>query len=182
MISYSRLRRELNHPMDRDDELAWIRSEVVQLWERATGRLWIRNATRVDDFLQTDEAGARTLLLRLWPVQSIATVQVKTSESDVDWTTLVSTDWRIEGRRELRRIQRYWECLVRVTYSGGYLDDEAPPDILRALVVQARFMRDRFGAKLTVRSENFEGGGGVFETADMHPYFDATAQRYRRLC
>lgn len=182
MISYPRFRKELGIDADQEEGIVGLREEVLDLWDRVTGRPWRYAASRVDEFFNDDDCGVRTIWLHLWPVVSIASVEVKTGESDTDWTALTTLDWRLNGNREVRRISRYWELLVRVTYAAGYQDDQAPEDVLRALVVQARFLRARVGDKLTVRSENFEGGGGVFEEADLHPYFKATAARYRRVC
>lgn len=172
MITLSKLREGLNLPADQDAKLTRIRAGLISLWEGKTGLKWDARTGYVQT-IEPDTKTCDTVFLDLIPVTSITLVEVRDLDCipSADWTELEADDYILMGRRSLRRLdQRFWPTLVRVTYSGGAA--EADVDIQEALILQGRFMQARMAPdKLIVKSQNFEGGGGVFETATMHPKF-----------
>lgn len=184
MISIQRFRADVEFPSDDGVDLVPIAlAQVVSLWERVTCRKWAREVGRVD-VIEPKGARPSGIQLRLWPVETITKVEVACDMAGTGgWTELLAADggWVLAAPRTLVRIARYWEPAVRVTYTAGYADDAAPADVLAALTTQAKFMRVRMSTSLLgTRSQNFEGGAGVFEKADLHPFFEAQAKRYRR--
>jgi len=165
-------------PPDRDAELPGIVAEVIAEWERETGRPWNYRDEYEELVLPRTERYTK-VFLQLLPVDELATVEVR-SRAGEDWEELVEDEhFELVGRRMLERIGGYWERQVRVTYSGGY--KEAPADIQNAFIVQAKFKLARFSdGKVVVKSQNFEGGGGVLETADYAPLFKSAAERHAR--
>lgn len=177
MISLSELRRDLRLPKDEDDRLEGIRAEVIALWESATGRPWNLRTGYVESFDPSVRLGA-DLALSLHPVTSIASVTTR-GLNDSAATVIDPTKYFLMGTRTLRRTDSNWGGHITVTYSGGIAD--ARPDIKRALIVQAMFMRDRFSAeKLAIAGQSFEGGAGSFLAADFHPLFERLAKQYAR--
>ena len=151
---------------------------AISLWERLTGRLWVRRASHVQT-IRPRTNRLRTLLLELWPVETITSVETLDDSAGATWETVTSSNYRLEGDRQLRYLAGYWPSFVRVTYTGGYIGRNesvdgatvVPMDVRRALLTQIEFERARFASeKIAIRSQNFEGGAGVFETADVHPY------------
>lgn len=178
MITIARLRDALALDPTRDAELSLIRSQVIGGWEELTKMLWDERADHEEIF---EPRGSQhdTLLLSLQPVTAISTVEVREA-FDSGWTTLADTAYMQIGRRQLRRIDGfYWPELIRVTYDGG--TDAADESIQAAMIIQARFMISRTDAgKIITKSQNFEGGAGVFESADWHPHFKALAELKKR--
>lgn len=165
-------------PADRDAELPGLVAEIVAEWERETGSPWNYRDEYEEIILPRTERYNK-VFLQLVPVDEVEKVEVRTRAGE-DWDELVEgDDFELVGRRVLERIGQYWERQVRVTYSGGY--KEAPADVQAAFIVQAKFKLARFSdGKVVVKSQNFEGGGGVLETADMAPLFKAAAKRLAR--
>lgn len=179
MISESELRAEMNLPEGEDFTLASIRSEVVSLFERETGRPWDRRVGHVEIFDPVYVPG-RDLLLELWPVETIASVKTL-GRDESTWTTRAASTYMKIGTRTLRSLSGDWprETAIEVTYTGGVTD--AAPDIKRALIVQAQFMRQRTASeKLITQSQNFEGGAGVFLKPDLHPLFERAVKQHAR--
>ena len=81
----------------------------------------------------------------------------------------------------LEKITGNFNEVVEITYSGGYTETTAPAEVVKALETQARFLSERLSdAKIIVKSQNFEGGGGVLEDAELHPFFKKTAKKHLR--
>lgn len=172
MIPITELRDALKLAPDQDGTLAAIRLQVIALWEEHSGLLWDKRV----DHEQTirNRCELRTVFLELIPVEQIFLVEVR-SESDTDWTELEADDYLLVGARRLRRLGADWPEFVRVTYDGG--SENAPADVKQALVLQAQFMSVRTAqGTIAVKSQNFEGGGGVLEEATMHPFFKALVE------
>ena len=188
LITDAQLRDALDLPASRDQEVSDMRDAVVALWEGATRRLWERRVGYVETF--RPRYNARTLILSLGPVESVATVE--TADADGSTFTALASTYYAAGGRSIRLLDgsgfSFWPGQVRVTYTGGFTAEpasgqaETPADIRRVLETQARFMLKRTSdAMIATRSQNFEGGAGVFEQADWHPIFAAVAKRHRRL-
>lgn len=165
-------------PANRDAELPGMVAEIIAEWERETGRPW-NYRDEYEELIQPRTERYTKVFLQLMPVDEIEKVEVRTRAGQA-WTELTQdTDFELVGRRALERVGGAWERQVRVTYSGGY--KEAPADIQAAFIVQAKFKLARFSdGKVVVKSQNFEGGGGVLETADMAPMFKSAAERHVR--
>lgn len=178
MISLARLRQVLGTPAEKDAEVEIIRAQVLAQWDTATNRAW----AFTEDFVETHvEVYPTTLLyLQKFPITELSLVRTK-NKRDATWTTLEVDDYTQYGINTLERLDADWSHITEVTYSGGYTEANCPADIKQALEVQARFLAERLSdAKLIVRSQNFEGGGGVFEDAAQHPFFAKMAKAKRR--
>lgn len=177
MISLSKLRAELRLPVTDEEALADLRTAVIDQWEEATGRPWAAREDYVETFCTPGDASV--LFLGLTPV----TAMVKVEERDLDdstWEELDATDYVADGHR-LERLGAYWARRVRVTYDGGYTETTCPGDIRAALAVQAKFMLARHAnGMVAIKSNTGEGGSGVYEDADVHPYFRRVAMGRRR--
>ena len=185
MISISQLRDALKLAPELDHEIEARRDVVVALWESATQRLWNRRVDHVE-IIRPRHDRLDTLLLELWPIESVTKVETRRLW-ETDWTELTS-GWKLTGERELTRVSAYWECEVRVTYTGGYTENpgigqtKTPAEIAAVLLVHAQFMQVRLAPeRIAIKSQNFEGGSGVYEDADLHPLFKRLASARRRL-
>lgn len=165
-------------PADRDAELPGLVAEITAEWERETGRPWAYR-DEYEEIIRPRTERYTKVFLQLLPVEEIEKVEVRSRAGEA-WVELVDgTDFELVGRRVLERVGDYWPGQVRVTYSGGY--KEAPADIQNAFIVQAKFKLARFSdGKVVVKSQNFEGGGGVLETADLAPLFKEAARKHAR--
>lgn len=192
MIALEKLREALKVAPKDDIELQSLLDEVVDLWEECTGRKWSRREDHVE-ILHPATDQSEVLFLELWPVESITSVEVRELDATSEWETLDSSSYRVEFGNVLRKLGvdavegiagKWWRSDVRVTYTGGYSPTTGAPtpgDVQRAIITQIRFMKARLDdAKLTVKSQNFEGGAGVFEDAWLHPTFRGLAKRRAR--
>lgn len=179
MITKEKFRAGVGILPEQEDDLDWLLAAVVTLWEDATTRLWDLRTDFVD--IVTKPRGNRpvALLLRLWPVTAITTVEVRRL-SETDFTTLAADKYRLIGDRRLHRIDgSEWPEETRITFTGGVA--EAAEDIQRALILQAKFTMSRMGEeKIAVKSQNFEGGSGVLEIQNFHPYFKMMVKKHKR--
>lgn len=176
MISLSRLRDALGTKPEDDPKVELIRAEVIAQWDSATNRSW-QLETVVEKFYPEC---TNYIYLNKFPVTGITLVRerVKTSTT---WTTIPSTAYIQMDSNGLEKITGNFSEVVEVSYSGGYSETTAPAEIVKALETQARFLSERLSdAKIIVKSQNFEGGGGVLEDAEQHPFFKKIAKRYIR--
>lgn len=188
MISLPYLRQSFQFsPKEEARALALI-DAAVDLWESATRGLW-KARTGHSETVQLGASTCGSLFLRLSPVTAIANVEERGSwgdhgvpSIDGDWEALTADDYVLLSPRELKRARSAsWSPYVRVSYSGGYANDTAPDDVLRAIAVQVAFdakRNDDF--RLVTSSQNFEGGAGVFLDSRAHPLFTAAARRHVR--
>jgi hypothetical protein len=178
MISIQRLRQEVADT-EQETMLAEIRQSVIELWERETGRAWLLR----EDYQQTfrlEHDMHSTLFLELLPVTEVTLVESRRSTSTT-WEEIDAATYDLAPAGMLLRVGTYWPTFVRVTYDGGYDDDSCPAAIRGALAVQARFMLRRMqDLSLTVRSQNFEGGAGVYFEPHLHPHFLSMAKAHAR--
>lgn len=178
MISISRMREELGLPPTQDPEVKRLRNMVIALWEETTKRPWNAETGRVE-FITPRVDTMHTVLLDLVPATSITQVRVRSHGKSTTWSILDTDTYLLIGGRRLRRLDAFWPDFVEVTYDGGV--SEADEDIQQALALQARFIKERVGnEKLITKSQNFEGGGGVFEEAFLHPTFKSLAELKKR--
>lgn len=182
MITISQMRSRMNLPPSKDGELETIRAEVIAAWETATGRLWERRVDHVEVIRPRHQA-IDTILLELRPVEAVSKVEVRYDGDDWEETT----DYQVDEHR-LIHTAGYWPDQVRVTYTGGYVatpgtgQATTPADVAMALHLQAHFVQIRMAPeRIATKSQNFEGGQGVFEEATHHPYFAQLARAKRRL-
>lgn len=175
MISLAKLREGLNIPAGDDYLLADLRSQVILQWEEATGFLWDSKAAHVEIFRLTQDPRPYTLFLELIPVITVTKVEERSASGSSAWVVTDTANYDLLGRRSLENYAGRWSALVRVTYDGGATS--APADIQRALIIQAQFLKSRLDSeKISLRSQNFEGGAGVFEDAFLHPFFKQLAK------
>jgi len=189
VITVEHLRAALKLAPKDDEKLESLISEVVDLWETSTGRLWAYRENHMQLLVpQTEQS--HVLFLELWPVQSVSLVEENSQSSVGEWETLETSDYSVQNGNVLMKLKassfegatgQWWDHAVRVTYTGGYTSATTPGDVRRALETQIRFMLSRFADdKIITKSQNFEGGQGVFEDAYLHPMFKALARRRAR--
>lgn len=182
MLSVSQLREKLGGGADLEPFLSDLRNAVVALWEQHTGRLWESREDYVE-VIEPDTDRSRLIQLALWPVSELTKVEGR-ADGETTWTENSLDDYLLLNARLLRNVVGYHEPLVRVTYTGGYTPDgetACPRDVRMALLTQAEFMVARTsGNLLLLRSQNFQGGAGVYEEAHLHPTFKLLAQAYHR--
>lgn len=170
MITLARLRQVLATPPEKDPEVELIRLQVLAQWDTLTKRSWAFQAGRVEKVYPE----GCSLYLSKFPITVITLVRER-AKGSTTWSTV--TKYEQIGKNELENLGGNWNEVVEVTYSAGYTDVTVPADIRQALEIQARFLTERTSdGKLIVRSQNFEGGGGVYEDAFYHPYFKKTAE------
>ncbi len=179
MITVPELRAELRPATNEDDTLAGIREQVVAMWEHETCALWDAREGHV--MTLEVHRSARTVDLPAMGVSEIDKVETRSALIDDEWVELDESDYMRVGARGLRRLGGEWGegTLVRVTADVGMA--QAPADIRKALLVQARFLRERLrDGMVAARSQAFEQGSTNYETADLHPLFLRAAMRHRR--
>lgn len=170
MIPFEEFRSRVGFAAGSDSRVESLRSMVIALWEAETGLLWNKRTAHVE--VVHNWRKARTIFLQLTPVTSITKVEERTSSVSDDWEEITTTGyWMLLSSRKVRYLRStVWPEFVRFTYDGG--SDDVSGDIKESLVAQAKFLRNRLGDdKIVVRSQNFEGGSGVLERADLHPMF-----------
>ena len=183
MIKITTLRRHLNWPAERDQELEFLRDVVIDLWESATMRLWNARTGHVE--VISNDCPRRTIFLELWPITTITTVEEQKRDEST-WEALDSDEFKTYLDHGLERISGVnnstttkFEPNVRVTYDGGVT--EASKDIQQALCVQAAFMNARFAdEKVDMRSKAIKDASTSYEVANYHPFFRMMAQRHKR--
>lgn len=165
----------------RNDPAALVEAAVA-LWERATGRLWKYR----EDYQEVQYGSGGTILLSLWPVETITSVEERRRGS-AEWITLNASSWVFIPRRTIERVTGCWGHQVRVTYTGGVKHDgvgafKTPDDIRRGLVTQCAFMLKRWSdEKVAVKSQGFAGGSSTFfENAAIHPLLQELVDRHQR--
>lgn len=177
MITIPTLRAELHLGAEDDLRLTRLRLRVIKQWEKETGLKWDYRESHTETVMPRGNR-VQSVFLELSPVESIVKVEER-GELDTEWTELTADEYLLLQPRTLRRVGCWWPELVRVQYSGGAR--EVDTDVQEALIVQARFLSARLNdAQIAVKSQNFEGGGGVLEEAVMHPYFKRMARLYAR--
>lgn len=185
LITVPQIRKLMQTPPEDDELLQDDRDAVVALWEDRTCRLWERRAGYE---YHTQAMGFRTniLWLPLWPVESIASVDWIDALGATD--TIDAGNYHLRGDNQLVHENGPWAQFpeIVVTLTGGYTygatagQAETPAFVRKALLLQLQFEKARFqGERVITRSQNFEGGSGVFEKADLHPYFASQAKRHR---
>lgn len=189
MITFGKLRSmHPDIPSDHEQESVAAIASAVDQFEKRTNRLWKEREDHVE-LVRTTHGAARSLFLELWPVAEITKLEVRGAWHDGvsslagEWEELTpDEDFMLSAENEVVRIDGLnWPPLVRVTYDGGYTDDEAPEDVLHAIAIQARFIQSRYdGDKLVASSVSMEGGGTNYVSSKAHPLFDDTAKRHRR--
>jgi len=192
LVDLLQLRDRIKVAASDESELEDLLEEAEQLWEERTFRLWIHEVDRVDVVRNASEV-ARFCFLPLWPVESVTSVEQRTSWSGATWELLDPADYAVPPdsghvNAILRIGGSYWREFVRVTYTGGYLakplasEAQTPASVRRAIITQVAFSRARTsGEKLDSKSKGFRGGSTQYLGADVHPQFEQLAKRLRRI-
>ena len=171
MLSLSDLRERLRLPPDQDAALGPIRDHVVGLFEAKTGAKWSFAEDHVETIFPDFE---RLQLLRVErrPLLTLTKVEEMDLEVGAAFEEQDLSGYLVIGDRQIRKLSGFWRRAVRLTYDAGWTEQTCPAEVREALLLQARFQQDRHGdGLLAVSSQNFEGGGGVFLDAEVHPVF-----------
>lgn len=160
-----------------------LASTVIEMWERATGRLWNFRQAHQQLFRSV---GSGTILLDLLPVATVTAVEER-ERGSASWVALAASQWVYVPRRSIERVSGCWSYQVRVTYDGGYKADgtgeqKTPSDVRRAMITQAQFLVERYSQeKVALRSQSFAGGNSTFfENSALHPLFQEASERHAR--
>jgi len=177
MIDPSKLREVLKFPADKD--LTDLINQLTDEWEQQTNLLWELNASYVQEIFNPDNFDF--VKLDLVPVNSITTVEERSSLTGT-WSTVTATSYYLTDRRVILRVDDdYFSKFVRVTYSGGYSIATLPLDIRDVIFIQAKFAEQRYLDKnIFVKGASGEGGSVTFfESSLYHPKFIALAKKLR---
>ena len=183
MISTSKIKTATGE--SNSDVLRALRSQVLGQWEALAGGRWARVEGHVEVIEPLHER-IHTIYLELGPVTALTTVKERHGIDATGWDDLAAADladYRLDGdgRRLIRRAG-FFATEIEVTYTGGYEDDGSPGDIVEALLLQARFLRERnSGGKIVMASQSVGDAMTTYLKADYHPAFREAAQRHRRL-
>lgn len=163
---------------------------AIDLFESKTNRLWKAREDHVQ-VIRTTHHSAKSVFLDLWPIEEIGTVEIAGAwvdgglRPDLEWEELDVADFGVidPTQNELVRLDGLnWTPYIRVTYTGGYADDEAPSDVLRAIAMQARYLTSRYdGERFLQKGQAIEGATVSYEDSKAHPYFLEVAKRLRRI-
>lgn len=168
---------------DNDAELVGLRDEVTALWEQHTGRLWKARTDFIEE-VRPRTPWINTVFLSLGPITAITLVESHANVTGSAYTTVSSSSYAQFGDRGIESLAGPWPEFVRVKYTGGYADGAAPADMLRALLIQAKFMRVRMAdeAMIVSKKQSFGAysGTGEYEEGTLHPFFRMQVDRYRR--
>lgn len=179
MITAQELRGRLGVSLDDETTFESIRQGVIKLWEKMTARKW----TYVEEDVQSFACMGyveRVLHLSRRPVEEVLEVSGRLVGSK-SWVVISEDNWLLDnpesGRLELLSVtvpQHY-----KVIYSGGYVT--APDDIREVLILQARYLAERYaGDRLFVKGQTTKDGGATFlEDSTLHPAFRSLANTYR---
>jgi Phage gp6-like head-tail connector protein len=182
----ARLKIDLADTTD-DAQLTRFLKHVSTRFERECNRKFDRLEDATDEF----PANASDLVVARYPLESVSTFELKTSET-AGWTALENVDYLLRpgGVIRLRGILGSESQLLRVTYTGGYVlpadtatpeQTPLPDDLEQACVEQAAFWyqrRDQLGIV------NFSGEGGTLklnEKADLLPQVQSVLRKYTRI-
>jgi hypothetical protein len=176
MITLPELRAALSLDPSKDAELRLLRSQVEENFESAIGgRVIYREDFEYETELSHDQQ--KSITPSLLPILSIDSIEH--SSDAITWEEVDLTTVGILKTFLHRRVG--WKRFVRMTYTGGWTDQTTPLEVKTALSLQVEYFRSRTdAAKLTVSSQTFVGGAGVFLAADYHPYFLQVANRHKR--
>lgn len=189
LIDISTLRQHV--PLGTEEEYQYDLLQIMlkECWDNVTARSWEWEVGRVElhEFKneQVDNLYTRA------PIQTLTMLEQRDLVSGDSFEAIDSDLYIVLEGTHIRLLDgRCFEELVQVTYDGGYAETPSgteanatatPKDIIKALIVQGQFFLDRFGPeKVITKSQNFEGGSGVFEKADFHPLFLTLSKKYRR--
>jgi hypothetical protein len=166
-------------PADQEQRLLQLRKTVIDLWEAKTQRPWSKaTETKVFRFERIRDT---KIFISRRPI-TVTQIRERQMRHD-DWEITDSDEYWVDSEKGIiENLVGWWEDLVEVTYDGGYEDDQAPDEILEALVVQAKFLNDRMSdSKVSLATQGFEGGSTSFLNADLHPFFLSVVKSYRQL-
>lgn len=175
MISRSRLIAEFNATVAEEASLVSLRDAVVSTLENKTGRLWKRRSGNVQSEVFASRYSS-LIRLQLRPIETIELVEVKSS-TDGEWTTAIASTYFLDGQM-LTRSGRAWEPFVRITYTGGYADDQAPAEVGLAIVAEMKFQRAQLAdTAINIRYTSLAGSSSGYSAETHHPLFKALIDR-----
>ncbi len=187
MLDIALVRDELGLDASQDAKTQRLTNAVIALFERRTNRLWNKRTAFVHE--QTVPVHTKTIWVPLFPIE---TISIDHFDDADDPDTLAAGDITVLQRRgrislisssSTQRIISTFARNVVSTITGGHSvgGDEAPDDVIEALLLQLKFALNRHsGDKISQSAQGFEGGSTTFIGADLHPHFKSAAKSYRR--
>lgn len=154
-------------PSVESTHIAPLIASAVTMFERMTGRLWLRRTGYQAHILVAEPGVQRTIWLPLYPITSLAIVEWDEDQRVDDAETVDAADYDLQADiGSVRRVSGFWSKHVRATITGGYADAaslRAIPemaDIPDALVEQVAFQYERNSGGRRIVSGFFGGKGG----------------------
>ncbi|MEE8164384.1 MAG: hypothetical protein V3T64_02340, partial [Myxococcota bacterium] len=181
------VRDELGLDANEDKKTQRLTNAVIALFERRTNRLWNKRTGFVHE--QTVDIHTKTIWVPLFPIETISIVHFDDAD---DPDTIAATDIVVLKRRgrisliassSTQRIISSFARNVTSTITGGHSvgGDEAPEDVIEALLLQLKFALTRHSNdKIAQSTQGFEGGSTTFLGADLHPHFKSVVKSHRR--
>ena len=176
-------------PAVESTHIAPLIASAVTLFERMTGRLWLRR-TDYQATLRVAEPGVqRTVWLPLYPVETVSIVEWDDDQRVTDADAVDATDYDLQADiGSVRRVSGFWSRHVRATITGGYASAAAlraipeMADIPDALVEQVAFVYERTTGGRRVAASVFGnrgGGGATFIESNNSPIFEQCVAAHR---
>lgn len=182
MITESTIREALQAKAEDDGIIVRLTGTVIAQFEKLACHKFVYKA---DDKELFTTKGRHTVLHTVRrPVISVSKVEQR-GLSDSTWTDLDVSLYYVDGAR-IESLAGFFSMHTRVTLTAGYTDGagvgqiETPDDIKQALITQAQFLSTRMSGALVAQKQLVIGkASAALETADYHPLFVATAERYK---
>lgn len=176
-------------PKVESTQIAPMIASAVTLFERMTGRLWLKR-TDYEARIRVSEPGVqRTIWLPLYPVDSMVLSEWDDDQREADAVVVDATEYDLQADiGSVRRINEAWSMRVKAVINGGYENAAAlraipeMADIPEALVEQVAFMYERTtGGRRAVTSVfgNRGGGGATFIQGTNSPIFEQCVRAHR---
>jgi hypothetical protein len=157
-------------------------------FERECNRKFDRVENETDQF----DGDATELVVRRYPIESVAAFELKSSER-TGWETIADVDYLLKpgGVISLAQSLGAESQVLRVTYTGGYVapgvtpaegQTALPDDLEQACVEQVTFWYQR---REQLGIVNLSGEGGTLKlpaNLDLLPQVRSVLNRYTRLC
>ena len=176
-------------PKIESTQIAPMIAAAITLFERMTGRLWLRRVDYPARIRVSEPGVQRTIWLPLYPVESVSIVEWADDEREADAAVVAATEYDMQADiGSVRRISDIWSPHVKATITGGYADAASlrsvpeMADIPEALVEQVAFMYERTTCgrrAVTSVFGNRGGGGATFIEGVNSPIFDQCVRAHR---
>lgn len=186
MISLLDVKARQDLPPVEDNKTLDLIAAVEDQWVQLTNRSFSTPEAIVETQLMEGYA-PKNLYTRVKHVETLTSIRDRYINhrdygTDSAWVDVSVNDYELIDivGGHIVRTTGCWRTSVELTYVAGVADTSVPAAVKYALVTQVLHLRQRnANTLLTLKSQNFQGGKGVFHNADFHPIFTSTVKMYR---